>query len=139
MIRKMGGDRREWEYPVITSEEETAISDREKAELLAKAFAKVHSVENLTVEGRRRREINLSTFPGVLDMREDGGEIIGDNFTMAELVRAVNKAKLSAPGGDQVSYVMLKNLGPNGMAKVLQLYNRYGRRGNCQVSGKKRW
>ena len=111
MIRKMGGDRREWEYPVITLEEQTAICDKDKADLMAKSFAKVHSVDQLTVEGRRRREVTLSNYPDVLVRRVDSREKIDDGFTMAELVRAIKKAKPSAPGGDQVSYVMLKHLG----------------------------
>ena len=70
MIRRMGGDRREWEYPVITSEEEVAVTNKAKAEIMTKAFAKIHSSDNLTEEGRRRREITLSQHPGVLDRRE---------------------------------------------------------------------
>ena len=124
MIRKMGGDRREWEYPVITLEEQTAICDKDKADLMAKSFAKVHSVDQLTVEGRRRREVTLSNYPDVLVRRVDSREKIDDGFTMAELVRAIKKAKPSAPGGDQVSYVMLKHLGERGMEKLLELYNR---------------
>ena len=111
MIRKMGGDRREWEYPVITLEEQTAICDKDKADLMAKSFAEVHSVDQLTVEGRRRREVTLSNYPDVLVRRVDTREEIDDGVTMAELVRAIKKAKPSAPGGDQVSYVMLKHLG----------------------------
>lgn len=42
----MGGDRRDLEYPVIRSEEETAVSNTNKAEIMAKSFAK--STENLT-------------------------------------------------------------------------------------------
>ena len=42
---------------MITSEEQSAICDKHKAELMAKSFAKVHSVDSLTVEGRRRREV----------------------------------------------------------------------------------
>ena len=129
MIRKMGGDRRVWEYPVITLEEQTAVCDGDKAELLAKAFVKVHSVDNLTVEGRRRRELNLSKHSDVLETREDRGEDIDDNFTMDELVRAVKKAKPSAPGGDQVSYVMIKHLGHISMSKLLELYNRVWKEG----------
>ena len=124
MIRKMGGDRREWEYPVITLEEQTAICDKDKADLMAKSFAKVHSVDHLTVEGRRRREITLSNYPDVLVRRVDTREEIDDGGTMAELVRAIKKAKPSAPGGDQVSYVMLKHLGERGMVKLLELYNK---------------
>lgn len=43
MIKKMGGDRREWEYSVLTSKEEIAISTRKKAELMVKTFADIHS------------------------------------------------------------------------------------------------
>ncbi|CAJ1057143.1 RNA-directed DNA polymerase from mobile element jockey [Xyrichtys novacula] len=124
MIRKMGGDRREWEYPVITEEGETAVNDKEKAEMIARAFAKVHSVDNLTMEGKRRREMTQSRYPGALDRRTDSGGEIDTRFTMAELVRAVRKAKPTAPGGDQVSYVMLKNLGEKGMNRMLELYNK---------------
>ena len=124
MMRKMGGDRREWEYPVITLEEQTAICDKDKADLMAKSFAKVHSVDQLTVEGRR--EVTSSNSPDVLVRRVDSREKIDDGFTMAELVRAIKKAKPSAPGGDQVSYVMLKHLGERGMEKLLELYNRVG-------------
>ena len=85
--------------------------DKDKADLMAKSFAKVHSVDQLTVEGRRRREVTLSNYPDVLVRRLDSREKIDDGFTMAELVRAIKKAKPSAPGGDQVSYVMLKHLG----------------------------
>lgn len=36
MTKRMGGGRREWEYPVMTSEEETAVSNRDKAEIIPK-------------------------------------------------------------------------------------------------------
>ena len=114
MIRKMGGDRREWEYPVITAEGETAANDKDKAEMIARAFARVHSADNLTMEGKRRRDMTQSRYPGALDRREDTGGQIDTRFTMAELVRAVRKAKPTAPGGDQVNYVMLKIWGRRG-------------------------
>ena len=41
MIKRMGGDRREWDYRVMTFGEETAVSNREKAEVMAKSFAKI--------------------------------------------------------------------------------------------------
>lgn len=43
MIRKIGGDRRVWDYPVMTSGEETAVFNRDKTEIMAKSFAKLHS------------------------------------------------------------------------------------------------
>ena len=66
----------------------------------------------------------MSNYPDVLVRRVDTREEIDDGGTMAELVRAIKKAKPSAPGGDQVSYVMLKHLGERGMVKLLELYDR---------------
>ncbi len=36
IIKRMGGDRRQWEYPVMVFEEETAVANKEKAEIMAK-------------------------------------------------------------------------------------------------------
>ena len=47
MIKKMGGIRREYSIPVIKNEVE-AVTNQEKAEMLAKGFVKVHSSKNLT-------------------------------------------------------------------------------------------
>lgn len=62
MIKRMGGDRRQWEYPVLTFEEEIAVSDREKVEVMVKSFTKVHSSENLLEEERRRRATTLRQY-----------------------------------------------------------------------------
>lgn len=56
MIKRMGGDRREWEYPVMTSEEETTVSNRDKAEIMAKSFTKIQSSENLSEEGEGKEQ-----------------------------------------------------------------------------------
>ena len=98
VIRKMGGERREWDYPVMWAGGETAVTDREKVEVMAGAFARVHSEGHLTEEERRGRGATLSKYPGVLDRREDTGGVMDDRFTMAELVRAIDRAKHTAPG-----------------------------------------
>lgn len=69
MIKRMGGDGREWDYPVITLEKETAISNREKAEIMVKTFVNIHSSGNLSEEGRKRRERIMNQYPGVLGGR----------------------------------------------------------------------
>jgi len=124
MIKRMGGDRREWEYPVLTSGEETAVSNREKAEIMAKAFVKIHGSDKLSEEERRRRESRINQRPGVLDRRERTHDNIDEPFTLAEMVRAINGSKPTSPGDDQVCYVMLKHLGKGALFKLLCLYNR---------------
>ena len=141
LIKKMGGDRREWEYPVMTSEEVTAVSNRDKAEIMAKSFTKIHSSENVSEDGRRRRETTMNQHPGVLDRREEIGDITDKVFTLAEMVRAINRSRPTSPGKDQVCYVMLKYLGEGELSKLLYLYITFyiecGRRENYQVHGKK--
>lgn len=42
VMKMMGGDRREWEYPVTVTSEDETVSNRDKAEIMAKSFAKIH-------------------------------------------------------------------------------------------------
>lgn len=37
MIKRMEGNRKEWEYPVSESEGEIEVTDKDKAEMLVKA------------------------------------------------------------------------------------------------------
>lgn len=69
MTERMGGDRREWEYPVLTFEEETVVTAKEKAEIMAKSFTK--SSKNLLQEGTKWRESAISQHPGVLHRRKE--------------------------------------------------------------------
>lgn len=48
-------NRKEWDYPVLESEGEVAITDRDKTEMMVKAFFQGHGSGNLTEDGRRRR------------------------------------------------------------------------------------
>ncbi|KAJ8007976.1 hypothetical protein DPEC_G00099930 [Dallia pectoralis] len=62
MIKRISGVRREWDYPVLVSGEVQAVTDGEKAEMLAQAFVRVHSSENLSMEGRRGRQETTEQF-----------------------------------------------------------------------------
>ena len=122
MIKKMGGDRREWGYPVLQYDEETAISDGEKAELMARSFSKVHDLENLSEEGIRRREATLSLYSGMVGRKERGDDILDEPFTLAEMVRAINKSKPTSPGKDRVCYKMMQNLWDEALGAFLFIY-----------------
>jgi hypothetical protein len=49
----MSGVRREWDYPVLTSGKDVAVTDEEKAEMMAKALVQVHCSANWSEEGQR--------------------------------------------------------------------------------------
>lgn len=42
--KKEGSQRRQWDYPVLETGEGLAISDEDKAEAMAKAFVRIHSL-----------------------------------------------------------------------------------------------
>uniref|UniRef100_A0A8C2Q875 Reverse transcriptase n=1 Tax=Cyprinus carpio TaxID=7962 RepID=A0A8C2Q875_CYPCA len=129
MIKRMGGDRRKWEYPVMVFEEETAVSNKEKAEMMAKSFTRVHSSENLSEVERRRRSITLNQHLNEVSRKEETGSKLDEPFTLAELIRAIKRAKHTSPGKDQVCYLMLKQLGEESLLKLLEMYNKIWKEG----------
>lgn len=63
MVRRMGGDLREWDYPVIVSGQQNYVTDQEKAEVMVQTFAKVHSTDNLSVLEKDRRNQTKALYP----------------------------------------------------------------------------
>ncbi|KAK7877307.1 hypothetical protein WMY93_031957 [Mugilogobius chulae] len=124
MVKRMGGDRRQWDYPVLTTEEGAAVSDKEKAEAMVKNFAKVHSSENLSETAKGRIEQTKMQYPEALVRKVSTGEEMDSLFTMEEMLRALKDTKSTAPGKDQICYVMLKHLGKGALMKLLCLMNR---------------
>lgn len=76
MIKRMNGVRSDWDLPVLKSGEIVAVRDMEKAEMLAQAFVKVHSSNNLTEERQLGREWVRGEHPGVLDQRVMVGDTL---------------------------------------------------------------
>lgn len=50
----MRGDGREWQYPVLKTEEET--NNKDEADLLAKTFIKIYSSNNLSEEAKKGKK-----------------------------------------------------------------------------------
>lgn len=58
MIKKVLGDRRGWSYPSLVEDGVTAVTDKEKAKLLANTFVQVHSSDHLSEEGKEGQRHN---------------------------------------------------------------------------------
>lgn len=58
MIKKMGGDRREWNYTVLGTGNEVVITNKEKPELMVNTFVAVHSCNNLRKESKVGKKIS---------------------------------------------------------------------------------
>lgn len=136
MIKSMRGIRKEKQYPVLKTREEIAVSDKEKAEMIAKALICIHSSDNLTEEGKRGREATMSAHPGILVRREGSGGVMDAAFTLEEMKRALLKSAISSPGKDNICYSMLKQLGVTASRKILGFYNKIWERGTLPNSWK---
>lgn len=79
-------------YSVLVSEEVKAVTDLEKAEMMAKAFVSIHSSDNLESEWNNGREITLKEYPGILEKREEVGDALSAPFSKAEMERAIARA-----------------------------------------------
>lgn len=62
MIKRMEGNKKEWEYPVLESEGEIALMVKDKAEMLVKTFAQIHGSENVSEEEKRKRELTETKY-----------------------------------------------------------------------------
>lgn len=136
MIKRMRGIRQDKELPVLKKGEEIACENMEKAVMLVKNFVKIHSSDNLTEEGKVRRQQTLDRYPEVLRKRKANQSSLDEAFTMPELRRALSKCKRTAPGKDNISYIMIEHLNDSALGKVLELFNKVWEEGKLPVGWK---
>lgn len=76
----------------------------------------------------------MSQYTSVLGRREDISEVTDKPFTLAEMIRAITRARPTSPGKDQVCYVMLKHLGEGALSSLLHLYSRVWDEGGLAIA-----
>lgn len=136
-IRKMGGIYRSQTLPVLKNDEGIiAVTDNEKAEMLAKVFVRVHSDDNVSEEAKRLREQNKNQHPDVMIKRNPSGDALDTDFTLYELKRALGGVKHTSPGKDYVCYIMIKHLTDRSLNMILCLFNRIWNEGKLPPSWK---
>ena len=93
MIRRMGGIRREYALPAIRYNGEIMVTNKDKADALAKSFAKIHSSANLTQEARAGRDEVIRVHPNTVKKKNDTAEASNVCFSLFELKRALAGAR----------------------------------------------
>uniref|UniRef100_A0A8C2BUC3 Reverse transcriptase domain-containing protein n=1 Tax=Cyprinus carpio TaxID=7962 RepID=A0A8C2BUC3_CYPCA len=136
MIRKMGGMRREFSIPVIKNNEVEAVTNQEKAEMLAKGFVKVHSSKNLTDGEVSWRVKVMEENKGLLGKKVDSESVLDNEFTLFELKRALNGVKNTSPGKDGICYKMIKEIDDVAKCVILKLYNKIWEQGKLPLCWK---
>lgn len=136
MIKRMNGIKREYGYPVLNDGETTAVRDEQKAEMLVKAFVNIHSSDNISEEGKRGKEATEVENEELFQHEEEMDDLINKLFTKTELNRSLKKTKVSAPGKDEMCYVMINKLSDASKDILMELYNKVWESGKLPQSWK---
>lgn len=129
-LERVSGNRKEYGYPVMTNERNFVIEDKEKAELMAQMFAKVHCTGNLSSKEKEGREKTVLENTEVIQGEEEHQNAINMEFSMTELNNALKRAGKTTPGKDKINYYMLDNLSVQSKEVLLKLYNKVWKEGN---------
>lgn len=70
-------------------------------------------------------------------LSEEKAVYLNDKFTLREMMRQITRAKNSAPGSDNISYIMIKNLKSNDFQFLLDFYNKTWEFGKSPIEWKK--
>ncbi|KAL2092977.1 hypothetical protein ACEWY4_010289 [Coilia grayii] len=136
MIRKMGGIRRDFSLPVLKDSVCEAVTNVEKAEMLAAAFVKVHSSHNLSNGELEWRKQVIQGNVDLLGRKEVSDNALDKDFTLFELKRALIGAKHTSPGKDGVCYKLIEQLCDMSKSVILKLYNMVWEQGQLPSSWK---
>ena len=70
------------------------------------------------------------------NQEKSSNDVLNQPFTKTELNRALKKTKLTAPGKDQICYIMLNHLSESSKEILLELYNKVWEGGKLPLSWK---
>jgi len=136
-IKKMGGLYRNQTLPVLKNEVgKMAVVDKEKAEMLAEVFVKVHSDDNVSEDIKKYRNLNKSQHPDVMRKMNPTGDTLDADFNIFELKMALGGVKHTSPGKDDVCYTMIQHLSHRSLKVILNMFNKIWNEGKLPSSWK---
>ena len=126
LMNNLNGENRKQNPKPMISNNETIVKDQKKAETINKHFASISRASALTDKDKEKLQ-DLKTKEKAPSA---GLQVFEDNFTLAELNKAMKKLKRrKAPGEDKLHNEMLINLGETSRQVILCLFNRTLRTG----------
>lgn len=136
MLKKMSGKKVYAKIPVLEDDGILAITDKEKATMLGKKFASVHSGDHLDDIHRLHKEKVLKENRDVYIKKDNEESTMDAEMNMNELVIVLNGIRNTATGEDQLSYVMFQKLPEKVLQIILQLFNKIWEEGKIPKSWK---
>ena len=92
----------------LSDGEGVAVINEEKAELMVKILVTVHSLNNFSEEGISSEEKTKAENLEASRRKESVEDEQNVTFSMGELNRALGKTGKTAPGKDEICYIMVK-------------------------------
>ena len=134
MSKKMAGNNNsKRSLPTLKKDQRLYETNEEKADLLAETFARISSDQNYSAAFLTHKsdfeEKNQIEFTDD-STKEQQNQPINEEFSMDELQEAIKNTKAnSAPGGDTISYSMIKELPDKANKQLLNLFNEIWKEG----------
>lgn len=119
-IKTFSGARRFPQIPTFEINGVVITETEEVIKCLAEHYALVSGTQAFSDEFHRKKE---DAEQNPLDFDTDIQEVYNSPLTITELENALKKTRESTPGGDDISYGMIKNLNRAAKEQLLCLYN----------------
>jgi len=113
--------------PVLKNNNQTAVTDLDKANMLATSFAHVSSTDNYKDDFKERKAKAEKDFL----VQEPDGFVLDEPFSLDEFEAAVNKAKCTTPGKDGINMKMIQNFPLHVKNVLLYIFNIFWIRSSC--------
>ncbi len=114
--------------PVLKKDQNNlAVTDLDKANMLASSFAQVSSDDNYNDSFRDRKQKMESDYNHL----EGKNFVLDEPFSMKELEAAITKANCTTPGKDGISMRLIKKFSPHVLLIMLYIFNVIWEKGIC--------
>ena len=132
MAKRMSGNDAGFKISCLKVGNSKFLNNKDKANILADAFANVSSDTNYSEEFRRRKRAHTLSNFGNKNM--DNTQKYNTEFTVQELKTALNNCSTSkSPGHDNIPYEFLKESPVELVEIILRLYNLIWKRGRVPI------
>uniref|UniRef100_A0A3B3YS32 Reverse transcriptase domain-containing protein n=1 Tax=Poecilia mexicana TaxID=48701 RepID=A0A3B3YS32_9TELE len=104
--------------------------------MLVRTFVEIHSGKNLLGNEMEGRERTKKEYDGILRRKENNNDLMNYPFSIGELKRALDRTRNSAPGKDEMCYIMLRHVSEEVLNKLLILFNKIWKEGRLPCKWK---
>ena len=136
MVKGMEGSSGKTSIGALKVGHNKYITDKEKAEAIAAQLEKVSSNNNMTQRFSQIREHMETENHENIEKQHLDDKIYNMKFDTRDVMEAIRaKSNKSAPGEDDIAYILLKHLPRNAIEEITKLYNLIWTKGTLP----KRW